>query len=63
MPMASDVLVLNRSFYAIQVISWRRALSLVYLDHAHVVDEDALALPVRAEHLGERLKTGANFQK
>ena len=40
MPMASDVLVLNRSFYAIQVISWRRALSLVYLDHAHVVDED-----------------------
>jgi 5-methylcytosine-specific restriction endonuclease McrA len=38
--MGSDVLVLNRSFYAIQVISWQRALSLVYLDHAHVVDED-----------------------
>jgi 5-methylcytosine-specific restriction endonuclease McrA len=36
----SDVLVLNRSFYAIQVISWRRAISLVYADHARVVDED-----------------------
>ncbi len=36
----SDVLVLNKSFYAVQIISWRRALSLVYLDHAHVVDED-----------------------
>ncbi|MGH7193649.1 MAG: HNH endonuclease, partial [Candidatus Saccharimonadales bacterium] len=36
----SDVLVLNRSFFAIQVIDWRRALSLVYLDHARVVDED-----------------------
>lgn len=36
----SDVLVLNRSFYAIQVISWQRAISLVYLDHARVVDED-----------------------
>lgn len=36
----SDVLVLNKSFYAIQVINWRRAISLVYLDHAHVVDED-----------------------
>lgn len=36
----SDVLVLNRSFFAVQVIDWRRALSLVYLDHARVVDED-----------------------
>jgi len=36
----SDVLVLNRSFYAIQVISWKRAISLVYLNHANVVDDD-----------------------
>lgn len=36
----SDVLVLNKSFYAIQVTDWRRALSLVYLDHARVIDEE-----------------------
>lgn len=36
----SDVLVLNRSYFAVQIIDWRRALSLVYLDHARVVDED-----------------------
>ncbi|MCG3205258.1 MAG: hypothetical protein KCHDKBKB_01977 [Elusimicrobia bacterium] len=36
----TDVLVLNRSFFAVQIIDWRRALSLVYLDHARVVDED-----------------------
>ena len=36
----SDVLVLNRSFFAVQIISWRRALSLVYLDHARVVDDE-----------------------
>ena len=38
--MSGDVLVLNRSFYAVQITSWQRALSLVYLDHASVVDED-----------------------
>jgi len=38
--MGSDVLVLNRSFYAVQITTWQRALSLVYLDHASVVDED-----------------------
>lgn len=38
--MSSDVLVLNRSFYAVQITSWQRALSLVYLGHASVVDED-----------------------
>ena len=37
--MGSDVLVLNRSFYAVQITSWQRALSLVYMDHASVVDE------------------------
>lgn len=36
----NDVLVLNRSFLAVQIIPWQRALSLVYLDHARVVDED-----------------------
>lgn len=36
----SDVLVLNRSFYAVQVTSWQRALTLVYLDHAAVVDQE-----------------------
>ena len=35
-----DVLVLNRSFYAIQIVNWQRALSLVYLDHARVIDQD-----------------------
>ena len=38
--MSMDVLVLNRNFYAIHITSWRRALSLVYLDHARVVDEE-----------------------
>ena len=36
----SDVLVLNRSFFAVQVIGWRRAMSLLYLDHARIVDEE-----------------------
>jgi 5-methylcytosine-specific restriction endonuclease McrA len=36
----NDVLVLNRSFFAVQIVSWRRALSLVYSDQARVVDED-----------------------
>lgn len=38
--MSSDVLVLNRQFYAIQITTWRRALTLLYLDHAHVVDPE-----------------------
>ncbi len=36
----SDVLVLNRNFSAIQVTDWRRAITLVYLDRAQVVDEE-----------------------
>jgi 5-methylcytosine-specific restriction endonuclease McrA len=36
----SDVLVLNRQFYAIHITSWRRALSLLYMDHAQVVDQE-----------------------
>lgn len=35
----SHVLILNRNLFAIQVASWERALSLLYLDHAAVVDE------------------------
>lgn len=38
--MGADVLVLNRSFYAIHITNWQRALTLVYLDHAKVVDEE-----------------------
>ncbi|MHB9155788.1 MAG: HNH endonuclease [Endomicrobiales bacterium] len=38
--MSNDVLVLNRSFYAVQITSWQRALTLVYADHASVVDGD-----------------------
>lgn len=36
----SDVLVLNRKFSAIQITDWRRALTLLYLDRAQVVDEE-----------------------
>ena len=38
--MSTDVLVLNRNFYAIQVTGWQRALSLLFLDHAFVVDQE-----------------------
>ena len=38
--MSADVLVLNRNFYAIHITNWQRALSLVYLDHARVVDDE-----------------------
>jgi 5-methylcytosine-specific restriction endonuclease McrA len=38
--MHSDVLVLNRNFFAIQITSWQRALTLVYADHARVVDTE-----------------------
>ncbi|HVO33239.1 MAG TPA: HNH endonuclease [Elusimicrobiota bacterium] len=38
--MSADVLVLNRNFYAIHIADWQRALSLVYLDHARVVDQE-----------------------
>lgn len=38
--MSADVLVLNRNFYAIHIAPWQRALSLVYLEHARVVDQE-----------------------
>lgn len=36
----AEVLVLNRSFCAVEVSSWQRALSLLYLGRASVVGED-----------------------
>ncbi len=36
----SHVLILNRNLYAIQVTTWERALTLLYLDRASVVDEE-----------------------
>lgn len=36
----SEVLVLNRHFVAVALTSWRRAIKLVYLERADVVDED-----------------------
>jgi 5-methylcytosine-specific restriction endonuclease McrA len=36
----SHVLVLNKHFVAITVTSWKKAIRLVYLDHADVVDEE-----------------------
>jgi 5-methylcytosine-specific restriction endonuclease McrA len=38
--MSSHVLILNRNMYAIQVVPWERALTLLYLDRACVVDEE-----------------------
>lgn len=38
--MGSDVLVLNRNFYAVQITSWQRALTLLYIGHASVVDQE-----------------------
>jgi 5-methylcytosine-specific restriction endonuclease McrA len=38
--MSGHVLILNRNLYAIQVASWERALTLLYLDRACVVDEE-----------------------
>ncbi|MFH1282815.1 MAG: HNH endonuclease [bacterium] len=38
--MSLDCLVLNRNYYAVHITDWKRAISLVYCDHAHIVDED-----------------------
>lgn len=38
--MNSDVLVLNRSFYAVAITDFQRAFKLVYSDRAYVIDED-----------------------
>ena len=38
--MPADVLILNRNLLAIEVTSWERAMTLLYLDRASVVDEE-----------------------
>jgi 5-methylcytosine-specific restriction endonuclease McrA len=38
--MSTDVLILNRNLFAIEVTSWERAMTLLYLDRASVVDEE-----------------------
>jgi 5-methylcytosine-specific restriction endonuclease McrA len=38
--LTGDVLVLNTKFYAVDITNWRRALTLLYTDHAQVVDEE-----------------------
>ena len=35
-----DVLVLNRKFYAINITTWQKVISLLFIDHAKVVDEE-----------------------
>jgi len=37
--MLGDVLVLNKNFYAVAVTDWKRAICLLYLDRALVIDE------------------------
>ena len=38
--MSAHVLILNRNLYAISVATWERALTLLYLDRASVVDDE-----------------------
>ena len=39
----SDTLVLNKNYYAIHIMDWQRAISLLYQGHAHALDEDLQA--------------------
>jgi len=43
--MATDVLVLNRNYYAIQVVSWKKAMSLMYQELATAIDENYTDFP------------------
>jgi 5-methylcytosine-specific restriction endonuclease McrA len=36
----SDTLVLNRNYYAIHILDWQRAISLLYQGHAEAVDDN-----------------------
>ncbi|MBI3548294.1 MAG: HNH endonuclease [Elusimicrobia bacterium] len=38
--MTADVLILNRNFFALEVTTWQRAMSLLVLDRAIVVDDE-----------------------
>ena len=39
----ADTLVLNRSFHAVHIADWRKALTMVYQGHAEVLDDDLMA--------------------
>lgn len=36
----SDVLVLNKAYVPVHIISWQRAISLMYTDHAEALDQN-----------------------
>src|SRR5687768_11014485 len=36
----SDTLVLNKNYYAIHIMDWQRAISLLYQGHADALDEN-----------------------
>lgn len=38
--MDKSVLILNKSYYAFQITTWQKAISLLYQDHADIVDLD-----------------------
>jgi 5-methylcytosine-specific restriction endonuclease McrA len=38
-----DVLVLNKAWIPIHIISWKKAMCLIYQDHAHSLDNDFIA--------------------
>lgn len=38
----SDTLVLNRNFYAVHIMGWQRAMSLLFTGHAEALDENLL---------------------
>lgn len=41
--MSNDVLVLNKNFYAIQIINWQKAMSLLWQSQADALDESLQA--------------------
>ena len=38
-----DVLVLNKAWIPIHIVAWKKAMSLIYQDHAHSLDRDYIA--------------------
>lgn len=40
--MSADTLVLNKGYYAVHVISWQRAMSLLYQGNATALDQDLI---------------------
>lgn len=43
--MVADVLVLNKNYYAIQIVSWKKAMSLMYQELASAIDENYTDFP------------------